>query len=44
MKLTWHVYPEGVRVWRNGEFIGVIALDDAHALIAKLAAQLQNAR
>lgn len=35
--IRWHVYPDGLRVWRDGELIAVIGHDDFPHLIKQLA-------
>jgi len=35
--INWHVYPDGLRIWRDGELIAVIGHDVFPQLIKQLA-------
>ena len=35
--ICWHVYPDGLRVWRDGELVAVIGHDLFPQLIEQLA-------
>jgi len=35
--ISWHVYPDGLRIWRDGELIAVIEHDVFPHLIKQLA-------
>lgn len=40
--VTWAMYPDGLHIWRNGEFIGVIPMSQAGALIYAIAREMQG--
>ena len=40
--LTWHVLPDGLHVWKDGHYIGLIPIAQAANLIHKLAREMQG--
>ena len=40
--ITWHMYEDGLHIWRDGQFIGVIPMAQAGALIYAIAREMQG--
>lgn len=36
-RLTWHVHPDGLHIWRDGEFVGKIGAGSFGRLIYAMA-------
>ena len=39
--ISWHVYPDGVHLWKDGVFMGVIPKADFWPLVYGVAAQMR---
>lgn len=41
-RLTWHVHEDGIHVWRDGKFVGVIPRDELLRVMRKVAETLDR--
>ena len=40
--ITWHMLPDGLHIWKDGQYIGLIPIGQAGTLIYKIAREMQS--